>query len=29
MPLRDRADEKLINAVGAAIPNATWVANWP
>ena len=23
------ADQKLFNAVGAAFPNLTWVANWP
>jgi predicted nucleic acid-binding protein len=23
------ADEKLVNAVGAAIPNTIWIANWP
>lgn len=23
------ADEKLVNAVGAAFPNLVWLANWP
>lgn len=23
------ADEKLVNAVGAAFPNIVWLANWP
>jgi predicted nucleic acid-binding protein len=23
------ADEKLVNAVGAAFPNLIWIANWP
>ncbi|MCI0523859.1 MAG: type II toxin-antitoxin system VapC family toxin [Acidobacteria bacterium] len=23
------ADEKLVNAIGAAFPNVVWLANWP